>query len=431
MQATATNMREAVRSLLTGAARRLLAVRALEAAAVGAVAGGLCAAAEQVAWIVAPRSPLAAAAICLAVMLVGWVTPSRRRFRRAMGLADNEARRVGAVCATAGLLGVVWVLAGWHAAVPKWLLPLVLMPSGALAAAVAAVLRGVTPLQAAILHDVRSGLHERLSTAAELAAAQGDDALACCVYEQALSAARHAQAQRQVPWRRTRATAGAVALSAALCGALAFVPTWDVLDVRASFERIGSRAEHLTPLRRDQVVRTLRRLAEQVRSNPRLLAALKAAAAAPGKELPARLRELEGALAGADDAEAAAIAKALLTAMGLGAEPDGPGGAGPGDGGRRLAARDANRPPPPDANAIVGRGGEKPLLARAYVWNPDYANVADANAPAPTPAAVSPAAFVPADEAWAAARGRASDALAAGRVPPEYRDLVRRFFELE
>ena len=127
----------------------------------------------------------------------------------------------------------------------------------------------------------------------------------------------------------------------------------------------------LTPAGRKQVLGALRDLAARVERDPRLLAALKAAAKAAEQtpqELPERLRDLENVVANADDAEAAAIAKALLAAMGLPTEAEGAG-----DGGAtRVAAVDPNRPTAPDANTPRTQPAELPLAARTHVWHPDY-----------------------------------------------------------
>ena len=86
----------------------------------------------------------------------------------------------------------------------------------------------------------------------------------------------------------------------------------------------------------------------------------------------------------------------------------------------------------PDANSIIGDGGEKPLLARVYVYDKSYGKVSDANAPAPgRRVAAGEGDLIQLDDAWGSAQGRASAALAAGSVPAEYRRLVRRFFELD
>jgi len=422
-------MQAEVRGILEAAARRLRATRALEAAAAGAIAAGLCAAAVEAAWIAAPWSPSLAAGLCLLAVSAGAAPLATPRLRVALRLSGPETRLVGAICLVAGLAGLASVLGGWQDAAPKLLVPLLFLPVGAAAGAAGSLAHGATATEAAVYHDLRLGLAERLGTAAELAASNAPPVgFARCVYAQALRAARAARPQHRPVWRRTRATLGALGLAIGLCAVLAAVPAPRLVDVRGSFQRIQSRAERLTPADRKQVLRALRRLAEQVERDPRLLAALKAAAIAAAdapQELPDRLRELEGAVANADDAEAAAIAKALLEAMGLPTD-----GEARGDGpGRRAVAGDANRPTG-DANRVQTRPAALPLAARTHVWHPDYAAPGDANAPAPAdPNAAG--AFVPLRTAWSAARARARSALAAGRVPPEYRTLVRRFFELE
>ncbi|HUS91707.1 MAG TPA: hypothetical protein VM695_07635 [Phycisphaerae bacterium] len=425
-------MRDEVLNILKAAAGRLRAVRAAESAAVGATAAGLAAAVCEAAWLVAPARPWAAVALCLVAGAGGVLLPAWRAFRRRASLSRAEGRLVAAVAASAVAAGLAGVVTGASDSLGGFVLPLLLVPCGALAGAAVVAAGGVTPLEAAIYHDVHLRLAERLSTAAEIAAAGGERPLAEHVYAQALDAARAVRPERRVPWRRTRATAGALGLSVALWGALGLVPKPAVVAVRANFERIQAHAEKITPLERKEVLRTLRRLAEAVRDNPRLLAALKAAAIAAeaDKHLPERLREFGDVLADADDARAAAIARSLLAAMGLPTDAEAPGGADQGAGGR-LASADANKPVAADANGLIGQAGQKPLAARVHVWDPQYRDVRDANLAPSTAPAAGAAALVPLANAWTAAQDEARQALTAGRVPPEYRRLVRRFFEIE
>ena len=108
----------------------------------------------------------------------------------------------------------------------------------------------------------------------------------------------------------------------------------------------------------------------------------------------------------------------------------------PGDGGgtgepRRVAELDGNRPEVPDSNGVLAQTNEIPLAARTHVWDPEYRGVGDANASSPAVPSGRGGRFVPLANAWTAAQDGARDALSAGRVPGEYRALVRRFFELE
>ena len=424
-------MREDLLSILAAAARKLLVVRSVESAAIGAVAAGLGAAACEAAWAVAWVSLPAAAAFCVVPVLAAVGLAVSGRMRRALRLSDAVAWPAAGVCGLAGLAGMLAVLAGLYADVPRWALPLMLVPAGALVGAVAAAVRGVSLGQAAVFHDVRLHLEERLSTAAELArSARRDDPFARCVYAQALRAAREGQVGGHAGWRRTRATAGALGLSIVLCAAVALLPTWGPADIERSFEQIRARAADLRPAKRKELIETLRQLAELAEKNPALRERLieAAEAAAKDEDLAGKLGQVEEALAGADVAEAARIARKLLGAT----SPDGPSG---GSKGAATAPSHpgAGRKPPaiPDANSIVGDGVEKPLVARVFVYDKSYRDVADANGPAPAGRkGGQDATFLRLDDAWRAARDRASAALAAGSVPAEYRGLVRRFFEL-
>jgi hypothetical protein len=440
--------RVAVLAVLRGAARRLLLVRAAEAAAVGAVAAGLAVTAAQAGLLAGRAHPALGAAIALLPILAGAAVLRWPALRRAAQFDGREAWTVAATACGVAVIGALAVLAGRAVPQGRLLLPVVLVPLGALAGVAGAALRGVTLGQAALYHDIRFGLAERLTTAAELAeapacGAQGpgrgsgggpDVQVARWVFGQAVAAAERAELPRRGLWRRTRATAGAIVLAASLCTVLALIsPPGSARASADSFDDIRDRVRMLDPREKRQLVEALQRLAEQVDRDPalhrRLLAA--AAAAAKDQQLDSRLAELQNAVADADDAQAAAIARAILMAVGLPAGPDGGDGQG-GASAAQLAGNGHAVSPAPtiDPNTLDANAAEKPLPARTLVYNPAYAGIADANAPASPPGAAPALQFVSFDDAWSQARARAAEALRANTIPPEYRDIVRRFFEI-
>jgi hypothetical protein len=442
--------RLAVLAVLRGAARRLLVVRAAEAAAAGAVTAGLAVTAAQAGLLAGRAHPALGVAIALLPIAAAAAVLRWPALRRAVRLDGRDARMVAATACGVAAIGALVVLAGRAVPQGRLLLPIVLVPLGALAAAAGVALRGVTPAQAALYHDIRFGLAERLTTAAELAetpVAGGqaparrsgggpDGQVARWVFSQAVAAAGQADLPRRGLWRRTRATAGALVLAAALCAVLALIsPPGSAGASAGSFDDIRVRARMLTPGEKRQLVETLQRLADRVERDPalRLLLLAAAAAAAKDQQLDRRLIELQDAVGDADDAQAAAIAQSILRAVGLPAGPDG-GGDGQGAAGAvKLAGNGHAVSPAPtiDANTIDANAAEKPLPARTFVYNPAYAALADANAPSAPQAGTPARQFVPLDDAWSQARARAAQAMRANTIPPEYRDIVRRFFEMQ
>jgi hypothetical protein len=432
---TGDEMREELLAILAAAARRLLAARSAEAAAAGAIGVGLAAAGLQAAWTVARVQPALAVGMCLLPVAMAACLAAWPRLRCVLGLPSAVGWAVTAILAASGAAGAACVAAGAATAIPKVLLPLALMPVGALAAAAVAAVGGVSRLQAAVYLDVRLGLQERLSTAAELAdSPQADGPAARCVFAQAVAAARHARPERQSVWRRTRATAGALGLAAAMCAAVALLPTLGTVDVEGAMERVEAAAADLSPKQREDLTQTLRRLAEEVKNNPKLAAALRAAVLAAEKNLPEQLQEelrrAQDALSAERDAEAARTTLALLRALGL---PAGGGGDQAAAGGKGTGAEQPAAPATRavDANDITARGGATPPVARVFVYDKSYEKFAGS---ATKPAGAIPAGagqFVPLRDAWSSARDRAASALTAGSVPAEYRPIVRRFFELD
>jgi len=291
------------------------------------------------------------------------------------------------------------------------------------------VLRGISPAQAALYHDLRFGLAERLSTAAQLSAACDDPQIADCVFAQAVAAAREADIARRGLWRRTRATAGALVLGVALCAVLALVSPPGSARVSAdALDEVRDRYHVLTPQEKQQLVAALRRLAERVEADPELRRMLLAAAQAAQKDDRAEqtMAELQEAVASAEDAEAARIAREILQAVGL-RPPDGEGGPGK----SAVASKGGGTSDPiAELAAADANSSDKPLAARTLVYSPLPPAAGDANSPS-APAAVAARPFVTYADAWTRARARAAEAVRTESVPAQYRDLVRRFFELE
>jgi len=429
----ASDNRQAVLAVLRSATRRLVGVRALEAAGAGAVAAGLSVAAGQAGLLAARVSTVLAVGVALLPVAASVAILRWPRLRLAARLDRRDGRLVSAIVCGAALACVAVVLAGRAVPHPRLLMPLILVPLGALLAGGTVLFRGISLGQAALYHDVRFDLAERLSTAAELASGQdADRPIARCVFAQAVTAAADADLPRRGLWRRSRATVGALALSVSLCTVLAIVsPPGSAGASAGAFDEIRQRVRQLNTKEKRELIEALRKLADRVERDPALRRRLLAAAKAAEKDqqLDSSLAELQDAVADADDAEAARIARVILKAVGLATESgDGMGGSGEG----KIASGQGGKSPPAfDANSLDANSAdsEKPLPARTLVYNPSYSPKSDANSPAPSPSAVA-SSFVSFDDAWSLARVRAAEAMRAGAVAPEYRDLVRRFFEI-
>ena len=438
---TGSDNRSNVLAVLRAATRRLLAVRVVEAAAVGAVAAGLAGAAGQAGVLAARANLIFGVVVAMLPVAAAVLILARPGLQRAARLHGTEVRIVAGIICVAAVIGAAAVLLGRAVPQPRILLPLVLAPAGALAGAGSVLLRGCSLAEGALYHDIRFGLAERLSTAAELASRSGgeqaspsphDEQISDRVFAQAVAAAEKAEISRRALWRRTRATAGALVLTAALCGMFALIwPPGSAQTAANSLDEVRHRVRVLNPREKRQLVDTLRKLAAAVRNNPDLARKLLAAAEAADKDqkTDAHLRELQDALATADDAEAARIAREILRAVGL---PGGDGaGGGPGKTGTVASNHNGSEPPLlPDANSIDIDPKDKPLQARTLVYDPQYA-ATDANSPAASPSHVGPSPFVSFNDAWSRARARAAEAVRSGAVAPKYRKLVRRFYELE
>jgi len=186
-------MAKRLHSYLAKVARKLLLTRSAEAFAVGAIGAGLAGVCIMGAWILAGRHPWWAtllAAAALATVLP--VAPER--WRRRLGAVGRLEQRwriprpvcwtVAATAAAAAAVACFFVHTGRHADLPHGWIPLAVIPAGG------------------------SGFADT-------------------VCEHALAAAGQHQPHRLGFWRRGRATAGVLCLTAAAVTLLAFLAPLD------------------------------------------------------------------------------------------------------------------------------------------------------------------------------------------------------------
>jgi len=416
-------MRDEVMDILRVAARRLALMRAAEAGAVAAIAGGLAAAAVQLAWIIAPRYPVAAAGVCLVPLLVGaaGIAPARGPRGlpgrlRIVGVENRIALVIGWTCIVIGAAGIWAVHAGWYEHVSKALVAVALMPLAALAGVVAQALRPVRPTDAAVLLDLRYHLQERLSTAAELVTgATGDEAVTEYVCNQAAAALGRQAAAMRPPWRRTGATAALLGLVAVLCAVLSLSGVLSSPAQEAQVASVAAEMRKMSALEQDNLLARLRKALARQGAAP-LRRKLTQAAQALQDGDAGKLTQLIRALMDAGVDVRALFSEAMLAAA------TGTGAKGAAATPETQAATVATRPVvAPDAPAYV------------HVYHPAYAKLLAARPKgnADSHPDVSPGnVLVPFETAWDAARIRAENNLARSRnkTPQQYHQLIRDFF---
>ena len=146
----------------------------------------------------------------------------RRTSRRILGRRAIEAAGLGVI--VGGLAAAAGQIVLWMAGRPHRAAGIMILAAGLLAGAIVALIKGVSLRQAARYVDNRAALDERLTTAVELAAAGDRSPAARCVYAQAAEAARCAEASAVNLWVRGRVTASGAMLAVLLCGTLAMLP---------------------------------------------------------------------------------------------------------------------------------------------------------------------------------------------------------------
>lgn len=408
-------MRDEVIDILRVTARRLALMRAAEAGAVTAIAGGLAAAAVQAAWIIAPRYPLAAAGVCILPLLAGAAVIALPGRARIVGMENRIAVVIGGTCIAVGAAGIWAVQAGWYEHISKALVAVAIMPLAALAGAVVRALRPVKPTDAAILLDLRYNLRERLSTAAELVAGPTrDDSVTEYVCSQAAAGLRRQAAAIRPPWRRTRTTAALLGVVAVLCAILSVSGNLSSPAQEAAVAAVAAQMRKMSPLEQDNLLARLRKARAREgagRLRPKLTQAVQAMEDGDAGKLTRLIRAL---IEAGVDVRALFSKEMLAAATGAGAK-----------GGTAPETHPATIVPRPIAAA------EAP--AYVHIYHPAYAEllaagrkgIADSQ-PDTSPGNV----LVPFEAAWDAARVRAENNLARSRnkIPPQYHQLIRDFF---
>ena len=431
------SVRERIVTILRRQRRRLVAIRAAEAAAVGGIAGSLAAAGIMGGRILAGRYPLGAILPCVLVTLAGVIVAASRRGRLALHPVGTVGWSVGVLLIVSGAGATAAAAAGVLAAVPTSGLAL-LAGAFLIAPVVVSVAAGAPLVAVALDIDRRARLRERLSTAWQINQDHTHEPFADAVQAQALARIDRGELADVRFWSRTRKTAGALALSVL---AAALMLLWTPLETpeavrarrygSASRRAAASIAQPLAALggpiaeadadlagqvrRLEELVGLLRqglpeRAVEwrgQVIELDELAAALREAARS-GELDPTvrqRLAELADAVEHAADTIAAAMAESADAEL----------------------ATDAPATVPADLTSPEPVGW-------VNVFDVRYELATRPSAPYPPrtePSEIRIAADVPFDEAWAAARGRAAESLRRQAVPAEYRQLVRDFFAVE
>ncbi len=416
-------------------ARTLLVRRALESAAVGAAVGGYCAAIAATAWWIPDSYSVVGGLLCVVEMAAGLFIMTRPGFREAFGLRRWSGGLAGAAFLGAGLLaGVLRVACRGMGFWPSWLpiapllspspiVPAACMLIGAIAGAVPVLLRGVSPLAAGVFLDVRAGLCERLSTAAEADLAGRDEAEAVV---QALwadaSAALAAEPMRRISlWRRSRATLGALLLAGALCAATAALP--DRKAARSpELDEVAGKHTELTPEQLAALVREFERASAQKSGGGPLPQALRDAADAlrsgEDERIAIALERLQEALAAGNVGLSRLVVGRIQLAVRGSAAATGAAAATDGVAASRAVAT------PPDGESAPGGPVlvYDPLYAEALRMRP--ALTADRERPRAAPSGAS----VAIDSAWLQAARRAEQTLVRRDLPGLYRRIARRYF---
>ena len=309
---------------------------------------------------------------------------------------------VGGLAASAGQI-VFWIADRPHRAAG-----ILILAAGLLAGVIVALIKGVSPRQAARYLDSRAALDERLTTAVELASAGDRSPAARCVYAQASEAARSAEASAVSLWVRGRVTAAGAMLAVLLCGSLLMLP-----QRRSAGERIIDALAGMSPEAVKALAEEFARAARAADATnaPSLERASEATKRKDARALAAILAELKR---GGVRLVKIVRPDVLALATAGGSDANGSGETGPAVSSSKHPRRYAGGP--------------------VHVWDPLYDKLNSARRSTTQRAGVedpSPVVSYPVvsyNDAWSAARLRAAGALRTSSIPPEYRRMVRDFF---
>jgi len=324
----------------------------------------------------------------------------RRTARRILLRRIAEAVGVGIVIS--GLAASITQIVFWAVGLPHRGAGAILFASGALIGAIVALVRGVSVRRAAMFVDLRLGLDERLTTAAELALADDRRPAATCIYDQAIQAVRAPDRDPVSLWVRTRVTAAAAMLSVLLCGALAMLP-----QRRGTAERIVDALPEMSAEAAEALAREFARAAAAGDPDAELL---NQAARATRQKDPQTLAKILADLQ-KRGVRLMRIIKPDVLALAT-------------SGGSDAGGTPATQPTTSPNNIPDNRhaGGV------VHVWDPLYDKVAAVRNGAGPPDGNGDPPVVAYNDAWSAARARAGNALKTAAIPPEYRKMVRDFF---
>ncbi len=430
-------MTDHILSILGGFRRRLVAVRAIEAGAVGGTACALSAASLMGGWTLAGEFTAAAALLCVLPLAAGLTLAASKRLQSGLHAERLIRWFIIILLIACGLAGAACVLTGTYVYLPKnWLF--LIFPAGVFLSIVIVLVRGAALRNIAVLVDRRSSLRERLSTALELVQSGERSPFAEAVHAQALAAADKRDFRRVGFWTAARATGGAFGLAVVAAALMLAVEPLESPSARQQrrWQGISSQAgENILKQLATVKAQTAddSAIAEQIRRLEKLAETLRAARGGDAKQWRGKVVELDeitkalrdAVNSGKVDAVAAERIGRLIDAM------------------ERTAAAIAEGM---GGNEYVrtGSDGESPGWAEGPQFTPparteaSWAPLTVYNPSAATPTTTAtdtaPAGInvqIPYDRAWADARRRAAEAMDKGTVPAEYRQLVRDFFDAD
>lgn len=411
-------------------ARRLAVIGAVESAAVGATAGGVCSIAIESAWILARFHTAAAVGISLLPALLA-AALGARSVRKVASVTVRQAAIMACLCVLSAIAAAAIILAGWEVSVPVVVPPAALLAAGAAALGCEQLIRGVSLPEAAFRLDVRFGLEERLSTAVELAEKDADVDLREYLDVQGLDALRGCP-RRPRMWTRTRRTSATLGMVVLLCATLAAVASQRGGEGAADVLRIAQAFDTMSPPRRAVLATELRRLGGGDDLTAELAEAVNEAAVAAEHSDPTTFRQainnVNRLVMAGSDGVSGQFAEELILAAGVdgGADDKTPMA-------ERLGTRELHPPPTGDDAKRFGELEDSALHSRGYVrvYDPHYDESSGTTDERTVAGTVDPESSVQYDAAWMAARNRAADALARGRIEGRYRRLVRDYFLTE
>ncbi|MCD6378019.1 MAG: hypothetical protein J7L99_04110 [Planctomycetes bacterium] len=425
--------------------RRIALCRAIESATVVSIAGAVEAFLLLTAWTLAGRFvPLAAIVVGLS-FIPAMVLIVSKSLRSKVYRTNSIQVLTILILLGGGVFGLIEILTGRFSGISREAL-LLIIPVVGLIGFLSIILNPPSMAEVALWVDKRANLKERLITVLEAIRRDQDSLFSRAVFEQALNGLREKQKtiRNADYWSKTRATIGAAVIGISVAVSMLLITPLGIPSRKDNLLEISSRVGRMLRQSLDATgasnLESYPQLAEKIRRLEQIAQSFQSVSAIDAKHLQGKVEELDEitrslrkAIEGGKlDADTIARLKTLISAIEQGKvrliAQMSRSHLARGEDERFSTGRISKISP---SELIPIRPSQPAEREPVMVYNPRYPAYAK---PATSSKSVKESkiqAEITFNQAWLAARRRADEIVSAGAIPMRYRQLIRRFFQIE